>query len=120
MGLTHVAVRVSSLTRDGEPFESEFQADTGAVDSMVPGDELLGAGVHPEGKAVYELANGQSVEYETGFARLSFIGLETVAPVIFGPEGCQPILGVVAMEGAGATVDPVFQTLRKVAKKPLK
>jgi predicted aspartyl protease len=120
MGLTHVTVRVSNVLRQGEPYEAEFLADTGVVDSMVPGDRLLTAGIEPEGKDFYELANGESVEYETGFARLSFAGLQTVSPVVFGPTDCQPILGVVAMEGAGVLVDPVSRELRKVRAKPLK
>ena len=36
--------------------------DTGAIDCMAPRDVLLAAGVAPEGRAVYELANGQPVD----------------------------------------------------------
>ena len=43
---------------------------------------------------------------EYGFARVSFVGAETVVQVIFGPENCEPILGVVALENTGITVDP--------------
>ncbi|MEX0610524.1 MAG: ASPIC/UnbV domain-containing protein, partial [Pirellulales bacterium] len=31
-------------------------------------------------------------EYEFGFARVAFMGQETVAQVIFGPSGTEPIL----------------------------
>lgn len=120
MGLTHVNVRVSNLNRDQEPFEEKFLVVTGAVDCMASGDRLVKAGVRPEGKSVYELANGEEVEYEFGYARLAFDGAETVAPVVFGPLGTQAILGVVALESAGFTVDPVSQTLRKMPSKPLK
>ena len=74
MGITHVTVTVSDLAQQGEPFEAEFLVDTGAVDCMAPKDALLAAGITPEGKAVYELANGEPVEYEYGFARISFMG----------------------------------------------
>jgi predicted aspartyl protease len=120
MGVTQVTVRVSDLVRQGTPFEDEFLADTGAIDCMAPGDRLIGAGIQPEVKSVYELANGESVEYEVGFARIAFAGVETVAPIIFGPRGTQPILGVVALESAGFVVDPVSQELKKVPAKPLK
>lgn len=43
-----------------------------------------------------------------------------MSPIIFGPADTQAILGVVALEGAGFTVDPVSQTLRKLPAKPLK
>lgn len=87
---------------------------------MAPADRLRAAGIRPEGKAVYEPANGEPVEYEYGFARISFVGSETVAQVIFGPADVEPILGVVALENAGITVDPVTKTLKRLPAKPLK
>jgi hypothetical protein len=56
MGLTHVTVRVSSLTREKDAFQGDFLVDTGAVDCLAPGDRLLEAGIRPEGKSFYELA----------------------------------------------------------------
>jgi len=69
---------------------------------------------------VNELANGDVVEYPYGFARVSFMGAETVSKVIFGPNDCEPLLGVVALESAGIGVDPVSCTLKRMAAKPLK
>lgn len=80
----------------------------------------MAAGIAPEGKAVYELENGEPVEYEFGFARIGFIGEETVAQIIFGPAGAQPILGVVALENMGVVVDPITKTLKRLHAKPLK
>ncbi len=120
MGVTHVTVSVSNLGRSAPPYEAEFMVDTGAVDCMAPADRLRGAGIEPEGKAVYELANGEPVEYDYGFARVTFVGAETVAQVIFGPPDTEPILGVVALENTGIVVDPVSKTLRRLHAKPLK
>jgi clan AA aspartic protease len=120
MGVTHVTARLVSLTRKGRPYEAEFLVDTGAVDCLAPRDRLRAAGVRPERKKVYELANGQPVEYEVGFARLAFLGEETVVQVIFGPPGVEPILGVVALENVGVTVDPTTRTLRRLHASPLK
>ena len=120
MGITHVTVHVSDLAREGTPFKDEFLVDTGAVDSMAPGDRLVQAGIQPEGKSQYELANGELVEYEIGYARIAFDGAETVTPIIFGPLDTQSILGVVALESAGFVVDPVSQQLKKIPAKPLK
>ena len=58
--------------------------------------------------------------YEYGFARVLFLGTETVAQVIFGPPDVEPILGVVAHENAGITIDPVTKTLKRLPAKPLK
>ena len=120
MGIAHITVRVSDLAREGDPFEAEFLVDTGAIDCMAPRDRLLEAGIEPERKAVYELANGESIEYDLGFARIAFLGDETVAQVIFGPSDCEPILGAVALENVGVVVDPVSRTLRRLPAKPLK
>jgi hypothetical protein len=87
---------------------------------MAPVSELIKAGIKVEGKEVYELANGQPVEYKFGFARVSFMGSETVTQVIFGPEDSEPILGVVALENTGIGVDPVTRTLKRMSAKPLK
>jgi hypothetical protein len=65
MGLTHVTVEARGLNGKGKGYRAEFLVDTGA-NCRAPADRLRKAGVKPEGKEVYELANGQPVE----FARL--------------------------------------------------
>ena len=120
MDVTRVVARVSNLVQDVTPYEADFLVDTGAVHCMAPREHLVEAGIRPEQKVMYELANGETVEYEVGFARIAFNGVETVAPIIFGPPDTQAILGVVALESAGFTVDPVSQTLKKMPTKPLK
>ncbi|MEX2559036.1 MAG: hypothetical protein WD403_03930 [Pirellulales bacterium] len=120
MGLTHVTARLTSLSKEGTPYEAEFLVDTGAIDCMAPHEVLAAARIEPEGRAVYELANGEPVEYEFGFARIAFMGQETVAQVIFGPSGTEPILGAGALENAGLVVDPVTKTLKRLPAKPLK
>ena len=120
MGVIHVTTRISNLAQDAEPWEAEFLVDTGAIDCMAPKDRLIKAGIRPEGKRVYELANGEPIEYEYGFARVTFLGDETVAQIIFGPPDTEPILGVVALENTGVTVDPVSRTLRRMHARPLK
>jgi len=120
MGVTHVTTRISNLAQDAEPWEDEFLVDTDAIDCMAPRDRLTQAGIRPEGKRVYELADGEPIEYEYGFARVAFLGDETVAQVIFGPPDTEPILGVVALENTGVTVDPISRTLRRMHAGPLK
>lgn len=120
MGLTKVTVTVGDLAKTKHPFKDEFLVDTGAIDCLVPASRLKKAGIKPEGKSVYELANGEPVEYHYGFARVSFMGAETVAQVIFGPEHAEPILGVVALENTGIGVDPRTKRLLKMTAKSLK
>jgi len=120
MGLTHITAEVRNLNGKGKPFQGEFLVDTGAIDCMAPASRLKAARIKPEGKAVYELADGRPVEMQYGFARVSFVGAETVVQVIFGPEDAEPILGVVALENTGITVDPRSLELRRLHAKPLK
>src|SRR5262245_7594458 len=111
---------MSDLAQQGTPYEEEFLVDTGSIDCLAPRDKLLAAGIQPKRKAVYELANGQSIEYEVGFANIKFLGDETVGQVIFAPEGVEPILGVLALEAVGVVVDPVTKNLKRLHAKPLK
>ena len=121
MGLTYITTSIRDVAgQSTTPFEAEFLVDTGSIDCMAPGDKLLAAGIRLEGKAVYELANGQPIEYEYGFARVVFFGGETVSQVIFGPPDSEPILGVAALENAGVMVDPVTRQLKRLPAKPLK
>lgn len=120
MGLTHVTARVRPIGGSRRFFEAEFLVDTGALDCMAPAAALKRIGIRPEGKDVYELANGETIEYPYGFARVTFMGSETVTRIIFGPADAEPILGVIALESTGIGVDPVSKQLRRMAAKPLK
>ncbi len=120
MGITRVTATIENLSKTKSPYNAEFLVDTGAVDCMAPESELIRAGIEVEGKAVYELANGRPIEYKYGFARIGFMGQETVTQVIFGPDDSEPILGVTALENTGIAVDPATKTLRRMSAKPLK
>ena len=120
VGTTHVTVQISDLARTGSPFEAEFLVDTDSLHCLAPASRLREAGIAPEGRQVYHLASGEPIEYEYGFARVSFLGDETVAHVIFGAEDAEPLLGVVALENTGLVVDPANRTLRRLPAMPLK
>jgi clan AA aspartic protease len=113
MGLTHVTTTVRNLAGRGKGFEADFLVDTGAFQCLAPAKALRKAGMKPEEKNVYEPADGRPVELEYGFARVSLMGEETFTPIIFGREGSAPILGVLALEGLGITVDPKTRSLKR-------
>lgn len=123
MGLTHVTTTVRKLAGRGKGYAAEFLVDTGAVDSLAPAKALRKAGIKPEGRNIYELADGRvggPVELEYGFARISLMGQEAVTPIVFGPEGSEPILGVLALEGLGISVDPKTRSLKRERARSLK
>ena len=119
MGLTHVAVRIKKFGSE-EAYTATFLVDTGAMDSVIPASALRKLGIQPVGKDAYELGSGELVEYEYGLAEMSFLGEVIGTRVLFGPQRCEPLLGVVALQSAGFKVDPVGERLRKMRARPLK
>ena len=119
MGLTHVAVRLFN-SASSDTYEADFLVDTGTMDTMAPESELKRIGIQPLGKDIYELASGELVEYAYGNAEIRFMNEVIPARILFGPDGTEPILGVIALESAGFIVDPKNQMLRKLRARPLK
>src|ERR1051326_1721859 len=119
MGLTHVVVRLFN-SASPSTYEADFLVDTGAMDTMAPASDLKKVGIRPLGRDIYELANGELVEYEYGNAELRFMNDIVPIRIVFDPDGSEPILGVVDLETAGFIVDPKNQMLRKLRARPLK
>jgi len=53
-------------------------------------------------------------------AEIEFVGEITSGRVIFGPDGGEPLLGVVPLESVGIAVDPSTQRLRRLPALLLK
>jgi clan AA aspartic protease len=122
VGLTRVLVTLTASDTSSERYTANFLADTGAIDSMAPSEELNRIGIRPVGRGRYETADGTVHEYAFGLARIEFMGEITAGRVIFGPEGVEPILGATALESVGMVVDRARQALRRlptVSLKPL-
>ena len=120
MGLTRVTVRVKAAADAPVAYEAIFLVDTGATDSMAPASELRKIGLAKLGRTAYELANGQTTEYDFGVGFIEFMGEITGGRVIFGPDNAEPILGVTALESVGITIDPATQALKRLPAIPLK
>ena len=120
MGLTHITATVQPIDRSGKPIQAKFLVDSGAIDCLLPASLLRQAGVEPQEICAYELASGQVVEYPVGPARIDFMDTTALCKVIFGPEDAEPILGVIALEYAGITIDPTTQRLKRLAVRSLK
>ncbi len=120
VGLTYTVGTVEALGGAGTPVEARFLIDTGAIDCLAPASILHSAGIQPVGTALYELADGQTIELTFGRALIRFLNTETIVKIIFGPEGVEPLLGAIALEDAGFTVDPANNTLKHVPLRSLK
>ena len=120
MGIVYALIEVTNIKNDAETLSMPFLVDTRATDTVISASELEIIGVTREDKNVYELADGTTVSYDTGYAFVSVNGKKVVANVVFGEEGCEPLLGVTVLESAGFVVDPVHQILKRVESIPLK
>jgi clan AA aspartic protease len=113
-----VALRAGEKSR--KKYEADFLVDTGATDSMAPASALKRAGIRRRGRMTYELADGSTIEYDFGLAEIEFMGEITSGRVIFGPDDCEPLLGVTALESVGIIVEPATQRLKRMPAIPLK
>ncbi len=120
MGAIHVTVAVRDSKKSRKKYEALFLVDTGATDSMAPASELKKAGIMPDGKMTYELADGSVVENAFAAAFIEFMGEVTGGRIIFGPEGVEPLLGVTALESVGIMVDPKNHSLKRLPTVRLK
>lgn len=120
MGLIHVTTTQRASEKSRKKYTADFLVDTGATDSLAPAKELRKAGLKPRGRMAYELANGQTVEYDFGLAEIEFMGELTSGRVIFGPDDAEPLLGVSALESVGIMFDPATRTLKRMPAIPLK
>jgi clan AA aspartic protease len=120
MGLIHVTVTLRATQKSRKKFEAAFLVDSGATDSMAPASKMKKAGIPKAGRMSYELADGSTVEYDFGLAVIEFMGELTAGRVIFGPENCEPLLGVTALESVGMVIDPTSQRLKRLPAISLK
>ncbi|MDE0146423.1 MAG: clan AA aspartic protease [Nitrospira sp.] len=120
MGATHVTVRITNPAAPDRFWEGLFLVDTGAADSLVPRQHLEAIGIEPEGKRVYELADGSEISVDVAVAKIEFMGEFVGGTVIFGEANAEPLLGVTALESVGIEVDPLNQRLKRLPSVRLK
>lgn len=120
MGLIHVSVTLRATERSRKKYQARFLVDTGAIDSMAPAPMLKRAGIRRRGRMTYELADSSLVEYDFGLCEIEFEGEITSGRVLFGPDHCEPLLGVTALESVGMVADPGNRCLKRLRAISLK
>ena len=113
MGATHVTVRITNPADPDRFWEGLFLVDTGAADSLAPRPHLEAIGLKPEGKRVYELADGSEVAVDITVAEIEFMGEIVGGTIIFGDTEAEPLLGMTALASVGIEIDPVSQRLKR-------
>ena len=111
MGAIHITVTIRNPAAPEQSWEDLFLVDTGAIDSLVPGDRLESIGLRPKAQRIYELADGSEIKMYITTGDLEFMG-EIVGGTI--------ILGVTALESVGIEIDPRNQRLKRMPAIRLK
>ena len=112
MGVTVVKVEVRKSREAKRVREVEFLMDSGAVYSVVNGKTLRAIGCRPYRERDFFLADGSKVTREIGDAYFEYGGVGGPAPVVFGEEKDQNLLGVTTLEALELVLDPFSRELR--------
>jgi clan AA aspartic protease len=111
MGLTTQAVTVRPSRASKRQAIVTFLVDSGAVYSLVPAETLRRLGLRPYREVTFALADGTTITRKVGDAYFEIDGSIGPAPVIFGEEGDEPLLGATTLESLGLVLDPFKRRL---------
>ncbi|MBM3841208.1 MAG: aspartyl protease [Verrucomicrobia bacterium] len=111
MALTHQKLIVKPSHESRRKAEVKFLVDSGAVYSLVPAAVLRGLGIRPHRSVDFTLADGTTIVRQVGDAFFEFRGEGGAAPVIFGEEGDEPLLGATTLESLRLVLDPFKRRL---------
>ncbi|MXY47333.1 MAG: clan AA aspartic protease [Chloroflexi bacterium] len=114
MGFIHVPVTVRNPADDSKEIEVNFLVDTGALDSLVPRDQLEAIGITPKGQREYVMADGSEATFDVATADMEIMGELVASRIVFGEPGTQPLLGAIDLQAAAIVVNPSNETLPKM------
>lgn len=120
MGAIHVTVAIRNPADPEKVWEDLFLVDAGAIDSLVPRDQLDAIGLKPKAQRTYELVDGSDIKMDITTGDIEFMGEIVGGTIIFGEPGTEPILGVTALESVGIDIDPRNQRLKRMPSTRLK
>ena len=111
MGITNAILRVKEHRKSEKVAEVNLLVDSGAVYSLVPGKILDQLDIEPYKEMSFSLADGTKLQRKVCSAYFEFEGEGGPAPVIYGEEGDEPILGATTLESLGLVLNPFTRTL---------
>ena len=119
MGTFYVTCEVENHTRRTRRAKvPKLLVDTGSEFTWIPAGTLEKIGVKPEKKDVaFQMANGQTITRDIGFAILRVNDSFTIDEVVFAQRGDLRLLGARTLEGMNLRVDSRAKAL--VAAGPL-
>ncbi len=111
MGITSVILKVKEHCKSIKTAEVNFLVDSGAIYSLVPGKILDELDIEPYKEMNFSLADGTILKRKVCSAYFEFEGEGGPAPVVYGEEGDEPLLGATTLESLGLLLNPFTRTL---------
>jgi clan AA aspartic protease len=111
MGITSKILIVKENRKAKKFAEVEFMIDSGAVYSLVPGKILDELGIEPYREVSFSLADGSTIKRRVGDAYFELNGEGGAAPVIYGEEGDDALLGATTLEALQLVLNPFTREL---------
>jgi clan AA aspartic protease len=111
MGITNAILRVKEHRKSEKVAEVNFLIDSGAVYSLVPGKILDELDIEPYKEMSFSLADGTTLKRKVCSAYFEYEGEGGPAPVVYGEEGDEPLLGATTLESLGLVLNPFTRSL---------
>ncbi|MBU6401235.1 MAG: retroviral-like aspartic protease family protein, partial [Verrucomicrobia bacterium] len=93
--------------------------DTGSEATWISRQQLAQIGIKPEKRQAFQMANGQYVYRDVGYAIIRVGQRETVDEVVFAEKGDYHLLGARALEGLLLWVDAKNKKLIEIEASPV-
>ena len=111
MGITNAILSVKEHRKSVKTASVNFIVDSGAVYSLVPGKILDELDIEPYKEMSFSLADGTVLKRKVCSAYFEYEGEGGPAPVVYGEEGDEPLLGATTLESLGLVLNPFTRTL---------
>ena len=110
MGITNAILSVKEHRKSVKTASVNFIVDSGAVYSLVPGKILDELDIEPYKEMSFSLADGTVLKRRVCSAYFEYEGEGGPAPVVYGEEGDEPLLGATTLESLGLVLNPFTRT----------
>lgn len=111
MGMTYKRAIIRQGRKSKASRQVSFLIDSGAFHSLVPSKILRELRVEPYRSVDIVLADGSEITRAVGDLFFDLDGHSGMAPVIFGLEGEEPLLGATTLESLGLVLNPLRREL---------
>ena len=111
MGITSAILKVKEHRKSEKIAEVNFLVDSGAIYSLVSGKILDELEIEPYREMSFSLADGTTLKRGVCSAYFEYEGEGGPAPVLYGQEGDEPLLGATTLGSLGLVLNPFTRTL---------